>query len=119
MARDSDTTSEGTSSSVRTLTPDHADHEASPSPPSEPEGSPSPEQSLRTRKTFAAAETERVRREAAKRLAGVEGRCDEVADVSVSGLPATASEEVRSARVRITGPSPGSPRPSAAEGRRG
>ncbi|MER6193569.1 hypothetical protein [Streptomyces cyaneofuscatus] len=99
----SDTTSEGTSDSVRTLTPDHSKHEESPSP----EQSPGTQQSPRTQQSFAAsvsAETERVRQEAVKRLEGVEGRGNAVADVSVSGLPVAASEEVRSARVRVTNP---------------
>ncbi|MFF3092983.1 hypothetical protein [Streptomyces cyaneofuscatus] len=99
----SDTTSEGTSDSVRTLTPDHSEHEESPSP----EQSPGTQQSPRTQQSFAAsvsAETERVRQEALKRLEGVEGRGNAVADVSVSGLPVAASEEVRSARVRVTNP---------------
>ncbi|MFJ8759178.1 hypothetical protein [Streptomyces cyaneofuscatus] len=99
----SDTTSEGTSDSVRTLTPDHSEHEESPSP----EQSPGAQQSPRTQQSFAAsvsAETERVRQEAVKRLEGVEGRGNAVADVSVSGLPVAASEEVRSARVRVTNP---------------
>ncbi|MYX11955.1 hypothetical protein GTY67_00740 [Streptomyces sp. SID8374] len=110
-ACDSDTSSEGTSRSVRTLTPEHSEHsehaESSGSPHAEPEGSPSQEQSPRTQRSFAAsvsAESERVRQEAAKRLEGVEGRGNAVADVSVSGLPAAASEEVRSARVRVTNP---------------
>lgn len=99
----SDTTSEGTSDSVRTLTPDHSEHEESPSP----EQSPGTQQSPRTQQSFAAsvsAETERVRQEAVKRLEGVEGRGNAVADVSVSGLPVAVSEEVRSARVRVTNP---------------
>ncbi|MFE3722111.1 hypothetical protein [Streptomyces cyaneofuscatus] len=102
-ACDSDTTSEGTSSSVRTLTPEHSEHEESPSQ----EQSPDAQQSPRTQQSFAAsvsAETERVRQEAVKRLEGVEGRGNAVADVSVSGLPIAASEEVRSARVRVTNP---------------
>ncbi|MEU3207178.1 hypothetical protein ABZ702_25555 [Streptomyces cyaneofuscatus] len=102
-ACDSDTTSEGTSSSVRTLTPDHSEHEESPSE----EQSPGTQQSPRTQQSFAAsvsAETERVRQEAVKRLEGVEGRGNAVADVSVSGLPVAAAEEVRSARVRVTNP---------------
>ncbi|MYW35114.1 hypothetical protein GT040_39020 [Streptomyces sp. SID2119] len=102
-ACDSDTTSEGTSSSVRTLTPDHSEHEESPSQ----EQSPDAQRSPRTQQSFAAsvsAETERVRQEAVKRLDGVEGRGNAVADVSVSGLPVAASEEVRSARVRVTNP---------------
>ncbi|MFI8358168.1 hypothetical protein [Streptomyces cyaneofuscatus] len=102
-ACDSDTTSEGTSSSVRTLTPDHSEHEESPSE----EQSPDAQQSPRTQQSFAAsvsAETERLRQEAVKRLDGVEGRGNAVADVSVSGLPVAASEEVRSARVRVTNP---------------
>nr|WP_202540659.1 hypothetical protein [Streptomyces sp. SID4937] len=107
-ACDSDTSSEGTSRSVRTLTPEHSEHaESSGSPHAEPEGSPSQEQSPRTQQSFAAsvsAESERVRQEAAKRLEGVEGRGNAVADVSVSGLPVAASEEVRSARVRVTNP---------------
>ncbi|MEW5539816.1 hypothetical protein AB1339_19425 [Streptomyces cyaneofuscatus] len=108
-ACDSDTTSEGTSSSVRTLTPDHSEHEESPSQEQSPgtQQSPDAQQSPRTQQSFAAsvsAETERLRQEAAKRLEGVEGRGDAVADVSVSGLPVAASEEVRSARVRVTNP---------------
>ncbi|MGW5070887.1 hypothetical protein ACWEQJ_33245 [Streptomyces cyaneofuscatus] len=102
-ACDSDTTSEGTSDSVRTLTPEHSEHEESPSE----EQSPDAQQSPRTQQSFAAsvsAETERVRQEAVKRLDGVEGRGNAVADVSVSGLPVAASEEVRSARVRVTNP---------------
>jgi len=102
-ACDSDTTSEGTSSSVRTLTPEHSEYEESPSQ----EQSPDTQQSPRTQQSFAAsvsAETERVRQEAVKRLEGVEGRGNAVADVSVSGLPVAASEEVRSARVRVTNP---------------
>lgn len=108
-ACDSDTTSEGTSSSVRTLTPDHSEHEESPSQEQSPgtQQSPDAQQSPRTQQSFAAsvsAETERLRQEAAKRLEGVEGRGDAVVDVSVSGLPVAASEEVRSARVRVTNP---------------
>ncbi|MFE2296209.1 hypothetical protein [Streptomyces sp. NPDC059452] len=108
-ACDSDTTSEGTSRSVRTLTPEHSEHGESPSgsPHAEPEGSPSTEESPRTQRSFAAsvsAETERVRRKAAEQLEGVQGRGNAVGDVSVSGLPVTASEDVRSARVRITNP---------------
>ncbi|MFE9014457.1 hypothetical protein [Streptomyces cyaneofuscatus] len=108
-ACDSDTTSEGTSSSVRTLTPDHSEHEESPSEEQSPgtQQSPDAQQSPRTQQSFAAsvsAETERVRQEAVKRLDGVEGRGNAVADVSVSGLPVAASEEVRSARVRVTNP---------------
>ncbi|MET9093590.1 hypothetical protein ABZX72_16010 [Streptomyces cyaneofuscatus] len=102
-ACDSDTTSEGTSDSVRTLTPEHSEHEESPSE----EQSPDAQQSPRTQQSFAAsvsAETERVRQEAVKRLEGVESRGNAVADVSVSGLPVAASEEVRSARVRVTNP---------------
>ncbi|MEV7848600.1 hypothetical protein ACIP9F_19380 [Streptomyces cyaneofuscatus] len=108
-ACDSDTTSEGTSSSVRTLTPDHSEHEESPSQEQSPgtQQSPDAQQSPRTQQSFAAsvsAETERLRQEAVKRLDGVEGRGNAVADVSVSGLPVAASEEVRSARVRVTNP---------------
>ncbi|MFD3414829.1 hypothetical protein [Streptomyces cyaneofuscatus] len=108
-ACDSDTTSEGTSGSVRTLTPDHSEHEESPSQEQSPGArqSPDAQQSPRTQQSFAAsvsAETERVRQEAVKRLEGVEGRGNAVADVSVSGLPVAASEEVRSARVRVTNP---------------
>ncbi|MFD4278249.1 hypothetical protein R2B67_35005 [Streptomyces cyaneofuscatus] len=108
-ACDSDTTSEGTSSSVRTLTPDHSEHEESPSEEQSPgtQQSPDAQQSPRTQQSFAAsvsAETERVRQEAVKRLDGVEGRGNAVADVSVSGLPVAAAEEVRSARVRVTNP---------------
>ncbi|MFE7459357.1 hypothetical protein [Streptomyces sp. NPDC057554] len=104
----SDTTSEGTSRSVRTLTPEHSEHtESSESPHAEPEGSPSEGESPRTQRSFAAsvsAETERVRREAAEKLEGVQGRGNAVGDVSVNGLPVTASEEVRSALVRVTNP---------------
>ncbi len=51
------------------------------------------------------AESERVRQEATERLDEVEGRGNAVADVSVTGLPLSGSEEVRSsARVRVTNP---------------
>ncbi|MFF8296395.1 hypothetical protein ACF07M_13420 [Streptomyces globisporus] len=93
-ACDSDTSGEGTDRGVHTLTP-------------EPQESPSESPSPRTQESFAAsvsAESERVRQEAAKRLDEVEGRGDAVADVSVSGLPLSGSEEVRSARVRVTNP---------------
>ncbi|MFJ9923505.1 hypothetical protein ACIRSF_29895 [Streptomyces rubiginosohelvolus] len=93
-ACDSDTTSEGTDQGVHTLTP-------------EPEESPSESPSPRTQESFAAsvsAESERVRQEAAKRLDEVEGRGNAVADVSVTGLPLSGSEEVRSTRVRVTNP---------------
>ncbi|MEU8766804.1 hypothetical protein AB0C94_07610 [Streptomyces griseus] len=90
----SDTSGEGTDQGVHTLTP-------------EPAESPSEAPSPRTQESFAAsvsAETERARQEAAKRLAEVEGRGNAVGDVSVNGLPMTASEEVRSALVRVTNP---------------
>ncbi|MCL6289730.1 hypothetical protein ACFYUM_13850 [Streptomyces fimicarius] len=93
-ACDSDTSSEGTDQGVHTLTP-------------EPEESPAESPSPRTQQSFAAsvsAESERVRQEAAKRLDEVEGRGNAVGDVSVNGLPVTASEEVRSALVRVTNP---------------
>jgi len=96
----SDTSGEGTSRSVRTLTPEHSEHEESPSG-----ATPSQEQSPRTQQSFAAsvsAETERVRQEAVERLEGVQGRGDAVGDVSVNGLPVTASENIRSALVRVT-----------------
>ncbi|UZI33236.1 hypothetical protein [Streptomyces sp. VB1] len=94
-ACDSDTSGEGTDQGVHTLTPEPEE-----SPPSK---APSP----RTQESFAAsvsAESERVRQEATKRLEEVEGRGNAVGDVSVSGLPLTASEEVRSALVRVTNP---------------
>ncbi|MFH9752310.1 hypothetical protein [Streptomyces griseus] len=93
-ACDSDTSSEGTDRGVHTLTP-------------EPQESPSESPSPRTQQSFAAsvsAESERVRQEAAKRLDEVEGRGNAVGDVSVNGLPVSASEEVRSALVRVTNP---------------
>nr|WP_237521706.1 hypothetical protein [Streptomyces sp. SID8356] len=111
VACDSDTGGEGTSRSVRTLTPEHSEHaepaDSPESPHAEPEGSPSAGESPRTQRSFAAsvsAETERLRQEAAAKLEGVRGRGDAVADVSVNGLPVAASEEVRSALVRITNP---------------
>ncbi|MFF8438056.1 hypothetical protein [Streptomyces bacillaris] len=110
VACDSDTSGEGTSQSVRTLTPEHSEHAesaSSESPHAEPEGSPSAGESPRTQRSFAAsvsAETERLRQEAAAKLEGVQGRGNAVADVSVNGLPVAASEEVRSALVRITNP---------------
>ncbi|MFT9669695.1 hypothetical protein ACMZ5F_13165 [Streptomyces rhizosphaericola] len=111
VACDSDTGGEGTSRSVRTLTPEHSEHAesagSSESPHAEPEGSPSAGESPRTQRSFAAsvsAETERLRQEAAAKLEGVRGRGDAVADVSVNGLPVAAAEEVRSALVRITNP---------------
>ncbi|WNF25506.1 hypothetical protein RI138_01075 [Streptomyces sp. C11-1] len=94
-ACDSDTSSQGTNQGVHTLTPESPEAHASPSE------SPSP----RTQQSFAAsvsAESERVRQEAAQRLEGVEGRGNAAGDVSVNGLPLTASEEVRSALVRVT-----------------
>ncbi|MFI6555758.1 hypothetical protein ACWGBY_07135 [Streptomyces griseus] len=93
-ACDSDTSSEGTDRGVHTLTP-------------EPQESPSESPSPRTQQSFAAsvsAESERVRQEAAKRLDEVEGRGNAVGDVSVNGLPVTASEGVRSVLVRVTNP---------------
>ncbi|MCX4680883.1 hypothetical protein OG413_37370 [Streptomyces sp. NBC_01433] len=90
----SGTSGEGTSRSVRTLTP-------------EPEGSPSAEESPRTQQSFAAsvsAEAERVRQRAVKELDAVQGRGNAVADVSVNGLPVAKSEEFRSALVRVTNP---------------
>ncbi|WP_411082911.1 hypothetical protein [Streptomyces sp. cmx-18-6] len=105
-ACDSDTTSEGTSRSVRTLTPEHSEHAESPSGASpSAEESPSGEQSPRTQESFAAsvsAETERVRQQAVEQLEGVQGRGNAAGDVSVNGLPVAASEEVRSALVRVT-----------------
>ncbi|MEV1049444.1 hypothetical protein [Streptomyces sp. NPDC049916] len=100
----SDAGGAGTDRGVRTLTPEsHGPGEAHASP--ETSASPLQSASPRTQRSFAAsvsAESERVRQEAAKRLDGVGGRGNAVTDVSVSGLPATASEEVRSARVRVT-----------------
>ncbi|MEW2062349.1 hypothetical protein AB0899_16505 [Streptomyces sp. NPDC007002] len=93
-ACDSDTSSEGTDRGVHTVTP-------------EPEESPGGSLSPRTQESFAAsvsAESERVRQEATQRLDEVEGRGNAVADVSVTGLPLSGSEEVRSARVRVTNP---------------
>ncbi|MGW8884186.1 hypothetical protein [Streptomyces sp. NPDC055749] len=92
-ACDSDTTSEGTSSSVRTLTPEpsesHADDSATP----------------HTQESLAAsvsADLERVRAEATEVLEGAEGRGNAVKDVSVTGRPMTESEDFRSALVRVT-----------------
>ncbi|MCM2415857.1 hypothetical protein [Streptomyces sp. RKAG290] len=88
----SDTSSQGTARSTRTVS-------------AEPAASPKATRSPRTQQDFAAsvsAEAERSRQQAAKMLKGVEGKGDAVKDVSVNGLPVKASEEVRSALVRVT-----------------
>ncbi|MFC9246132.1 hypothetical protein ACFT7S_19635 [Streptomyces sp. NPDC057136] len=91
-ACDSDTTSEGTSSNVRTLTP-------------EPSASPSASATPRTQRSHEAsvsADLERVKAEATKVLEGADGRGNAVKDVSVTGRPVTEGEDFRSALVRVT-----------------
>ncbi|WP_405690560.1 hypothetical protein [Streptomyces sp. NBC_00057] len=88
----SDTSSQGTARSTRTVSPEPAmTRSASASP--------------RTQQEFAAsvsAAAERNRQQAAKQLAGVKGRGNAVKDVSVTGLPVVKSEQFRSALVRVT-----------------
>ncbi|RPK68787.1 hypothetical protein EES43_01090 [Streptomyces sp. ADI96-02] len=91
-ACDSGSGGEGADAGVRTLTP---------APAESPPASPGP----RTGRSFAAsasAESERLRRIAVERLEGVRGEGNAVEDVSVTGLPAGPSAEVRSALVRVT-----------------
>lgn len=96
-ACDNDTSSEGTSTSVRTLTPE---------PPASPSvASPSASATPQTQESLEAsvsAELERVRAEATEILEGADGRGNAVQDVSVTGQPVTASETFRSALVRVT-----------------
>lgn len=99
-ACDSDTTSEGTSNSVQTLTP--APAASSPSV-SSPTASVSP-RTQRSKEASVSADIARVRAEAAKVLAGADGRGNAVKDVSVTGRPVTEGEDFRSALVRVTNP---------------
>ncbi|WP_406447575.1 hypothetical protein OG782_01670 [Streptomyces sp. NBC_00876] len=88
----SDTSSQGTATSTRTVS-------------AEPAGSPSATESPRTQQDFAAsvsADAERNRQKAVTTLKAVDGKGDAVGDVSVSGLPVVASEQFRSALVRVT-----------------
>lgn len=88
----SDTSSQGTAKSVRTVS-------------AEPAASPTATRSPRTQQDFAAsvsADVERNRQRAVKALKGVDGKGDAVKDVSVKSLPVKASEEFRSALVRVT-----------------
>lgn len=97
-ACDSDTTSEGTSNSVRTLTP-----EAAASSPSAEAASASPSpRTQRSNEASVSVELERVRAEAAEVLEGAEGKGNAVKDVSVTGRPVTEGEDFRSALVRVT-----------------
>ncbi|WP_328908391.1 hypothetical protein OG230_02010 [Streptomyces sp. NBC_00234] len=96
-ACDSDTSSEGTSTSVRTLTPEQP---ASPSVAS-PSASATP-QTQESLEASVSAELERVRAEATELLEGADGRGNAVQDVSVTGQPVSASETFRSALVRVT-----------------
>lgn len=90
----SDTSSQGTAKSIRTLS-------------AEPAASPKATQSPRTQQDFAAsvsAEAERNRQQAVKTLKGVDGKGNAAKDVSVNGLPVEPSEQFRSALVRVTNP---------------
>ncbi|MFD3652038.1 hypothetical protein [Streptomyces sp. NPDC058620] len=91
-ACDSDTTSEGTSSNVRTLSPE---------PAASPLASESP-RTQRSKEASVSADLERVRAEATKVLEGADGRGNAVKDVSVTGRPVTEGEDFRSALVRVT-----------------
>ncbi|MER6103367.1 hypothetical protein ABT115_13835 [Streptomyces sp. NPDC001832] len=88
----SESSSQGTARSTRTVSP-------------EPTRTRSATASPRTQKEFAAsvsAAAERNRQQAVKQLEGVQGRGNAVKDVSVSGLPVVKSEQFRSALVRVT-----------------
>ncbi|ROQ63557.1 hypothetical protein EDD93_6302 [Streptomyces sp. 840.1] len=90
----SDTSSQGTARSTRTVS-------------AEPKASPSASESRRTQQEFAAsvsAEAERNRQKAVSTLKGVKGKGDAVKDVSVNGLAVEPSEQFRSALVRVTNP---------------
>lgn len=87
-----DSASQGTARSIRTVSP-------------EPAGTATATESPRTQDDFAAsvsADVERNRQKAVAMLKGVAGKGNAVADVSVNGLPVAASEEFRSALVRVT-----------------
>ncbi|MET7647004.1 hypothetical protein ABZS83_25930 [Streptomyces sp. NPDC005426] len=84
--------SPGTAKSTRTLS-------------AEPGTSTEATESPRTQEDFAAsvsADLERNRQQAAAMLKGVQGKGNAVDDVSVNGLPVAASEQFRSALVRVT-----------------
>ncbi|MFJ4900992.1 hypothetical protein [Streptomyces sp. NPDC088727] len=90
----SDTSSQGTAKSTRTVS-------------AEPTASPRATESRRTQQEFAAsvsAEEERNRQKAVTTLKGVKGKGDAVKDVSVNGLAVKPSEQFRSALVRVTNP---------------
>lgn len=90
----SDTSSQGTASSTRTVS-------------AEPAASPEATESGRTQQEFAAsvsAEAERNRQKAVTTLKGVKGKGNAVKDVSVDGLAVEPSEQFRSALVRVTNP---------------
>ncbi|MEU9205405.1 hypothetical protein [Streptomyces sp. NPDC048332] len=87
-----DSSTQGTARSTQTVSP-------------EPALTATATESPRTQNDFAAsvsADAERNRQKAVATLAGVEGKGNAVADVSVSGLPVAASEQFRSALVRVT-----------------
>ncbi|WP_405401652.1 hypothetical protein [Streptomyces sp. NBC_01104] len=88
----SDTSSQGTARSTRTVS-------------AEPVASPEATRSPRTQDDFAAsvsADVERNRQKAVTTLKGVDGKGNAVEDVSVNGLPVAAAEQFRSALVRVT-----------------
>lgn len=90
----SDTSSQGTAQSTRTVS-------------AAPAASPKATESQRTQREFAAsvsAETERNRQKAVAMLKGVKGKGNAVKDVSVTGLAVEPSEQFRSALVRVTNP---------------
>lgn len=87
-----DGSTQGTARSTRTVS-------------AEPSSSPTAEESPRSQEDFAAsvsADVERNRQKAVTALKGVEGQGNAVDDVSVTGLPVAASEQFRSALVRVT-----------------
>ncbi|WP_406099569.1 hypothetical protein [Streptomyces sp. NBC_01013] len=89
-----DSSKQGTARSTRTVS-------------AEPAASPTATESPRTQEDFAAsvsAEVERSRQKAVTTLKGVEGKGNAIDDVSVNGLPVAASEQFRSALVRVTNP---------------
>lgn len=95
-----DSSTQGTARSTRTVSAEPA---TSPTA-AEPTAAESP----RTQEDFAAsvsADVERDRQKAVTALKGVEGKGNAIEDVSVNGLPVAASEQFRSALVRVTNPS--------------
>ncbi|WP_326665762.1 hypothetical protein [Streptomyces sp. NBC_00385] len=89
-----DSSSQGTARSIQTVSPEPARTATA-----------TATESPRTQDDFAAsvsADVERNRQKAVATLEGVEGKGNAVEDVSVNGLPVVASEQFRSALVRVT-----------------